>query len=101
MEQSICWGQWQGLPGPDARANVPAIQLVRYKTSQEEIQELYNKVYLLGRLPGPSPCGPEWTQELTQDILSSMEDCLWQRRGADVPEVDQEWGPTSALLPCH
>ena len=94
-------GHQQGLPGPDTRADVLVIQLMGYKTSQEEIWGLYNEVYILRRLPSPSPCGPEWAQELTQDILSSIEDHLWQRRGDDVPKEGQEQGPTSVLLPHH
>ena len=30
------------------------------KPPREEIQELYNEVYTLRRLPSPSVCGPEW-----------------------------------------
>ena len=101
MGRPICWGHHQGLQGLDTRVDVPAVQLVGYKTSWEEIWELYTKVYLLRRLPGPSPCGPQWAQELTQDILSSMEDCLQWRRGDDAPEVGQEWGAASTLLPHH
>ena len=76
MEQLICQDCWQGRPGPDTRVDIPAIQLMGYNISWEEIQELYNEVYMLRRLPGASPCGPEWAKELTQDILSSMEDCF-------------------------
>ena len=76
MEWLICQGCQQGVPGPDARADAPATQLMGYKTSQEEMQELYDEVYMLRRLPSHSLCGLEWAQELTQDIFSSMEDCL-------------------------
>ena len=46
MEQSICQGHQQGLTGLDTRVDVPAIQLMGYKTSWEEICELYTEVYM-------------------------------------------------------
>ena len=46
-ERFIHRGQWQSLPRPDPDADVPAIQLVGYQTSQKEIRDLYHEVYLL------------------------------------------------------
>ena len=48
-----------GLLGPDPEVDVPAIQLVGYQTSQEEIRDLFHKVYMLKRLPSPPPFGPK------------------------------------------
>ena len=45
MEQVICQDHQEGTPGLDPRVDVPAIQLMGYKTSQGEIRELYNEVY--------------------------------------------------------
>ena len=71
MELVICWGCWQALPRLDAKADVPAIQLMGFKTTQREIQELYNDICQLKRLPDPPPCGPEWAEELAQEIVTS------------------------------
>ena len=63
MEWTICQGCWQALPGLDTKADVPAIQVMGFETTQREIQEIYN-VYQLKRLPGPPLCGPEQAEEL-------------------------------------
>ena len=49
--------------------------------SNEEIGDLYWQVYALRRLPGPPLCGPERAQEITEDIVSSLKDCLLQWKG--------------------
>ena len=99
MEQMIHQGCWQEPPRLDARVDVSIIQLVGYKTSWEEIQELYIEVYMLRRLPGPPPCGPEWVQELAQDILSLCGRVPPPKGGATMPDGDQEHGPTRAPAP--
>ena len=53
---------------------VPAIQLVGFKTTGDEIWELYNDVYQLKRSPGPLPYGPEQTEELIQEIGTSLKE---------------------------
>ena len=96
MEQAICWGHWQALPSLDAKADVPTIQIVGFKTTQREIQEIYNDVYQLQRLPDPPLCVPEWVKELACKILTSLEECLWWRWGGG-----QEWCPTRASTSDH
>ena len=71
VEMLICQGHWHGLPRLNPGADVPAIQLVGYQTSQE-IQDLYHEVYLLKRLPVPLPCRPKWMEEAIKDIPSSL-----------------------------
>ena len=80
-ERFICQGHWHGLPRPDLEANLPAIQLVGYQTSQKEIWDLYHEVYLLRRSPGPPPCGLQLREEAIEDILTSLRSHL-QRQGA-------------------
>ena len=58
MEWAIHQGCWQALPSLDAKVDVPAIQIVAFKTTQREIWELYNDVYQLKRLPGPPTMWP-------------------------------------------
>ena len=50
-------------------------------------------------MPSPPLCGPEWAQELAQDILSSLKEQLQQRRGPTMPEGGQEWGPVRPSYP--
>ena len=99
MKWAIHWGHQQGTLGLDARADVPAVQLVGYKTSQGETLGLCNEVFQLKRLSSPPPCGPEQAWQLAWDILSSMEEHLQQRGGAAMPKGGHEWGSTRALMP--
>ena len=99
-ERLICHGHRQGLPRLDSEVDVSAIQLVGHQMSREEIGDLYHQVYVLKRLPGPPPLGPKQAEEVMNDILSSLKDCLRQRRreqlgGSGEPE------PTSTCPSCH
>ena len=53
-EWAIHQGHWQALPRLDTKADVPAIQVMGFKTTWREIWEIYNDVYQLKRLPGPT-----------------------------------------------
>ena len=57
IEWAIHCGHWQSYPGLIAKAEVPTIQLVGFKTTLDEIWELYNDVYQLKRSLGPLPYG--------------------------------------------
>ena len=64
----------QSYPGLDDKVEVPTIQLVGFKTTRDEIRELYNDIYQLRRSAGPLLYGPEWTEELVQEIHTSLEE---------------------------
>ena len=64
------------LPKLDPKADISVVQLVGPQTSREEIKFLYYKVYKLQRLPGSSPGELEWIEELTEEVVSSLEDHL-------------------------
>ena len=93
----ICHGCQQSYPGLDTKAEVPAIQLVGFKTTRDEIWELYNNVYQLKRSPGPLTYGLEQTKEWVQEILTSLKEWLWQRWGSTQQKEEPEWGLTSTL----
>ena len=100
-ERFIHWGQWQGLPRLDPKADIPTIQLVGYQTSQKEIQDLYHEVYLIRRSPGPLLCRPQCREEPIQDILSSLRSHLQRWGGTAMLEEDQ-WGAAVATSqPIH
>ena len=94
VERLIHHSHWQGLPRLDSEADVPAVQLVGYWMSREEIGDLYHQVYILKRLPGTPPCGSEWAWDVTRDILFSLKDCLRQKRGSSQEEVENWSLPT-------
>ena len=55
-EQMICQGHQQSLPKLNSDfTDIPAMQLVGYRTSCEEIRNLFHEVHLLRRPPGLLP----------------------------------------------
>ena len=57
---------------PGSKADQSAIELVGYHTSQREIRDVYQSIYLLQRAPGLPPCGAQLRRKAIQDILSSL-----------------------------
>ena len=100
-QRFICQGHQHTLPRPNPEADVPAIQIVGYQTSQKEIQDLQHKVYLLRRLPGPPACGPSWVEGAIQDILSSIRNCLQREEGTAMSEESQRGASAATLQPSH
>ena len=100
VEHMIHQGHQNGLPKLDPKADISAIQLVGPQTSREEFKSLYYKVYKLWRLPGSPLVEPEWIEELTAEVVSSLEDCLGQK-GGEPPQTMEEpvltyiWPPRS------
>ena len=72
VEWIVCW---QNLPQLNLEVGIPTVQLVGLKTSKEELQGLYLKVYKLHRLPGSLPGEPA----LPEEVLSSLKDHQEQR----------------------
>ena len=99
MSIPICQGCWQPSPEQDTRVVAPIIKLVGYKTTREEIQVFYSEVNQMKRALGTVPCSPERAEELTQEILNSVKDCLQQRLGSTQPEEEPGRRPTSASRP--
>ena len=77
---SICQGCWQPSPEQDASVEAPAIKLIGYKTTQEEIRVLYPEVYQLKMASRMVLCDLELTGEICQEIFDSLKECL-QCRG--------------------
>ena len=50
------------------------MELVGYRTSHKEIQDIYQSVFLLQRVPGVPCCGNEQRKKNIQDICSSLKD---------------------------
>ena len=83
----------------NAEAEVPAIQMVGFRTTREEIQGIYNEVYQLKRLPSPPPYGPEQMEALDWEICTSLGEQMQQRQGSTRPEKEPERGATGILQP--
>ena len=49
------------------------MELVGYRTSRQEMWDVYHSVYLLQRCPGSPSCGALRRRRAIQDILSSLQ----------------------------
>ena len=57
---------------PGSEVDQSAMELVGYHTSQGEMRDIYQSIYLLQRAPGLPPCGAQSRRKVIQDILSSL-----------------------------
>ena len=73
----------------DSEADQSAMELVGYCTSQKEIRDIYQSIYLLQRAPGLPPCRTQPRRKAIQDILSSLKGQL-HRCGHSTAIRDQE-----------
>ena len=56
-----------------SEADQSAMELVGYHTSQREMRDVYQSIYLLRRAPGLlPPCGAQPRRKAIKDILSSL-----------------------------
>ena len=56
-ECMFCQGHQGSMYDPNSEADQSAMELVGYHTSQKEIRDIYQSVYLLQRAPGLPSCG--------------------------------------------
>ena len=89
-DHAICQGCQQPAPEGDLSVEVPAVELMGFKTTQEEIQRVYNEVYQLKRAPGAEPCNVEMVVNIHQEILGSIKEHLHHRR--DYAQLMEEPG---------
>ena len=87
---------------PNSEADQSTMELVGYCTSQKEIRDIYQSVYLLQRAPGLPSCGEQLRRKAIQDILSSLKSQLHRcghsaaARGLELQEDEEfrlnQWG---------
>ena len=99
QEQVTHQGHQHPVSRETAKAKTPAIQMVGFRTTREEIQGIYNEVYQQKRLLGPPPYGPEEMEALDQEICASLKEQTQQRWGTARPEEDQRGATTSIIQP--
>ena len=75
-EWMVHWGHCGSVYDHSSEANQSAMELVRYHTSQREMRDIYQSIYLLWRVPGSPPCGAQPRRRAIQDILSSLKSQL-------------------------
>ena len=77
-ECMVCWGCWGSIMRLDTQEGSSAMELVGYWMSHKEIQDIYQSVLLLWRVPGFPCCGNEQKKKMIWDICSSLKD--WMHR---------------------
>ena len=73
----------------NSKADQSAMELVGYHTSQKEIRDIYQSIYLLQRAPGLPSCRDQLRRKAIQDILSSLKGWL-HRHGCSTTARDLE-----------
>ena len=84
--------------GPNLQVGPSTMELLGYRTSHKEIQDIYQSVYLLQRLLGLPSCGNQLRRRTIQDICSSLKDqmhmCGYPATTGEGSEPEEEWWPT-------
>ena len=76
-ERFIQWGHQHSLPRPNPRGRPTCHETCGIPDFPQRDQiSLSHCIYLLRRLPGPLPCGPQQRKEAIWDILSSLRNRL-------------------------
>ena len=71
-EWMVHWGLCGSVHDSGSEADQSAMELVGYHTSQSEMRDIYQSIYLLRRTLGLPPCGAQSRRKAIQDILSSL-----------------------------
>ena len=74
--------------GSHYQREVPTIELLTHKTTQEEIVGIYHQVYQLKRNPREAPCSQDMAEETHIEILEMLKECLWHGQGSTQPEEE-------------
>ena len=64
----------------DASQETPAVEWVGYRTTHEEVFNLYQEIYQLKRTPGLVPGDQEVVDQIHQEILDSLKEHIWHRQ---------------------
>ena len=75
-EQMVHWGHCGSVYNHGSEVDQYAMELVEYHTSQREMRDIYQSIYLLQKASGLPPCGAQPRRKAIQDILSSLKSRL-------------------------
>ena len=97
VKHMVCQGCWGNISEPNLEAGHSTVELVGYRSSYKEIQDIYQSAYLLRRPLGLPSWGDQLRRRTIFDILSSLTDQLLQCRypaatGEDL-ESKEVWQP--------
>ena len=86
----IWQGHQQSMPKWDASVEVPTIDLVGYKTTQEEDYSIIPWGLPIEKGPQTVPGDPKVAEEILQETLNSLKECLQCRWGSTQPEEPEQ-----------
>ena len=90
VECIVCRGCWGSIMRLDTQEGSSAMELVGYWMSHKEIQDIYQSVFLLQRVPGVPCCGNEQRKKMIQDICSSLKDRMHRHGYSTTTAEDME-----------
>ena len=94
---AICQGQREPSPKQDVGVEPTAMELVIPNPMHQDIEDLYQDIYQLCRLPGRGPCEEAMEEFLHKEILYSIKECPWLKWPSAQPEG--EWKQLLANAP--
>ena len=94
---TICLGRREPSPKHDLGVEPTTMELVCPDSTQEDIEDLYQDVYKLQRLPGRGQCEETTKELLNKEILNSIKECLWLKWLS--PQLEGEWRQMPANIP--
>ena len=92
----VHWGHQQPSPERDVQVEVPTMELITHKTTQEEIMGLYHQVYQLKRNPREVSYSQDTTEEIHIGIMETLKECLWHRQSPAL--LEEEWRQTTTSI---
>ena len=66
------------------------MELVGPNSKCQDIEDLYQDVYHLQRLPGRGKCKEANEGHLQREVMDSIKECLWLKWLSTLPEVEQK-----------
>ena len=85
----VCQGCRGSMYDPNLEVGQSTMELVGYHTSQKEMRDIYQSIYLLWRAPGLPSCRDQLWRKAIQGILSSLKIQL-HRSGCSAAARDLE-----------
>ena len=73
------------------------MELIYPDSTQEDIEDMYQDVDQLQRLPGRGQCEEAIEECVCKEILNSIKECLWLKQPSTQPEG--EWRQLLANVP--
>ena len=88
-DHAICWGQRESLQERDLSAELTTMELIHPDSQHQDFEDLYQDVYQLHRLPGQGRQEVATEDQLCQEVLESIKECIRLKQPPTQPEKQQ------------